>query len=227
MLELEKPDFERLCRNILTGLGMAKASAFSAPGVDLAYRMEIVRESSDKMFRSVESWLCVFQRPHELIDVDHAQAIANAAIAANVRQLLLVVFGSMSLDARDRLRENLAAQGIGMACLADSLTQSLTHDFGNLPESECVGFSQGFSFARLREHARTQFAESPWHDYFQTVSIQPALFLPLQKEQDAVLAEADLVRAMQGGSLLLLGEPGAGKTTSLLAWPETWHRRVL
>lgn len=217
MLELTRPKFERLCRDIMAGLGMAKAKAFSASGVDQSYRVEIVRESSDKMFRSVESWLCVFQRPHELIDVDHVQAISNAAIAANVRQLFLVVFGSMAQDARDRLRETLAAQDIGMACLADSLTQSLAHDFGNLPEFKSLGSNHGFSFAQLREHARTKFAESPWHDYFQTVSIQPARILPLQKEQDAALSEADLVRAMQGGSLLLLGEPGAGKTTSLLA----------
>lgn len=217
MLELTKPEFERLCRNVLAGLGMAKPTAFSAPGLDQSYRVEIVRESSDKIFRTVESWLCVFQRPHELIDVDHVQAISKGAIAANVRQLFLVVFGSMSLDARDRLRETLAPEDIGMACLTDALAQSLAHDFGNLLASKAIGSDHSFSFARLREHARTQFAQSPWHDYFQTVSIQPARILPLQKEQDAALSEADLVRAMQGGSTLLLGEPGAGKTTSLLA----------
>lgn len=217
MLELAKSEFQRLCRKILAGMGMSESKAFSAPGVDQSYRVKIVRESSDKMFRTEENWLCVFQRPHQLIDVDHVQAISNATIAANVRQLFLVVFGSMSLDARDCLRGVLAAQDIGMACLADSLAQSLAHDFGNLPETKGVGSSHAFSFVRLREQARTRFTESPWHDYFQTVSIQPARVLPLQKEQDVALSEADLVRALQGGSLLLLGEPGAGKTTSLLA----------
>lgn len=216
MLDLTKPDFDRLCRDILTGLGMAKAKAISAPGVDSAYRMEIVRESSDKMFRSEESWLCVFQRSQGSIDADPVQAISQAAIASNVRQLFLAVFGSMPLDARDRLREILADQNIGMTCLADSLAFSLARDYGHLPKSDGSGSNHGFSFARLREYARTKFTESPWHGYFQTVSIQPARILPLQKEQDAALSEADLARAMQGGSLLLLGEPGAGKTTSLL-----------
>ena len=86
MLELAKSDFERLCRSILAGFGMAKAKAFTAPGVELAYREKIVRESSDKMFRSEESWLCVFQRAPALIDVDHVKAIADAANAAKVGQ---------------------------------------------------------------------------------------------------------------------------------------------
>jgi tetratricopeptide (TPR) repeat protein len=211
VLELTKPEFERLCRDILAGLGMAKPTAFSAPGVEQSYRVEIVRESSDKMFRTVETWLCVFQTSRESVDLEHVESIAQAAIAANVRQVFLVVFGSMAPSAGDRLRETLAAEEIGLACLTDSLAQCLASDLGNQTSEH------GFSFTRLRKHARTKFAESLWHDYFQTVSIQPARILPLQKEQDAALSEADLVRAIQGGSLLLLGEPGAGKTTSLVA----------
>ena len=89
-------------------------------------------------------------------------------------------------------------------------------EFGTLEGSKNPIAEKEFSFARLREHARTKFAMALWHDYFQTASIQPARILPLQNEKDAALSEADLVRAMQGGSLPLPGEPGAGKTTTLV-----------
>src|SRR5207248_263244 len=46
-------------------------------------------------------------------------------------------------------------------------------------------------------------------------SMQPRL-LPLHPGE-AALSESDLFRVMAGGSCLLLGEPGAGKTTSMLA----------
>jgi len=217
MFEFLGQKTDRLGREILGGLGMAKVKRFRAPGLDEAYRSEIVRESSDKMFRSVENWLCVFQRPRVRIEVENVSAFANAAIAANVRQLFLVIFGSITQDACQRLRDTLAAQDIALVCLAGSLARSLAMDFGKLAKSKNSDGEPHFAFGRLREHARKKFEESPWHKYFQTASIQPARILPLQRERDATLAEADLVRALQGGSVLLLGEPGARKTTSLLA----------
>jgi tetratricopeptide (TPR) repeat protein len=209
---ISKQDFAKLCRDMLAGMGMAKAKRFAAPELDHAYRVEIVRESSDKMFRTDESWFCVFLPPNQAMDPARAQAILNGAIAAHVGHLFLVLYGSTPPDAGNRLRESLRSEDITLAFLSDSLAEALAQDFGNWEEE-----GQIFSFARLREYSRAKFAESPWHGHFQTVGLQPARILPLQKEQDVALAEADLVRALQGGSLLLLGEPGAGKTTSLLA----------
>ncbi len=217
ILKLTNPEFEQLCHNVLAGLGIPKSKPFKAPRVKQSYRADIVRESSDKMFRTVENWLCIFERPHGLIGVEQVDSLAKAAIAANVRQVFVVVFGGISPQAVDRLRETLVPEQIQVACLADSLAQCLASDFGRFPNEQGKTPEQGFSFARLRKHAQARFTESDWYKHFQTISIQPARILPLQNEQDAALAEADLIRALQGGSLLLLGEPGAGKTTSLMA----------
>ncbi len=208
--------FAGLCRDILRGLGMARARDFGAKGIEQAFRMALVRESSDGMFRTDESWLCVFERARKPLEAKQMQPIVQAAIAADVGYLLTVIFGTVTPDAEAELREYLAVENIRVVLLTGSLAEALAVDYGSDKQLRSLSAPGGLSFAQLRKQAQTQVETAPWRKHFQTSSIQPSRLMPLNPEDEA-LAEADLFRALQGGSFLLLGEPGVGKTTSLIA----------
>lgn len=211
------PDaFEPLCCDILRGLGMPDAENFAVKGIPHAFRAKLVRESSDGMFRSDDTQLCLFAQAASPLNEPPLQAIGAAAAAAQAGQVLLVVFGEVSNDAAQDLRATLDKESIPLNLLSGALAETLALDFGSHAALRQHPRPLAFSFARLRLSARQQMAEAPWRKRFQTVPIQPARVVPLHAE-DAALSEADLFRALRGGSFLLLGEPGAGKTTSLLA----------
>lgn len=128
---LTEPEFAKLGRKLLAGLGIRRPRRFEAPGVECAFRVRLVRESTDKMFRTEETWLCVFERPSGAIDIEKARAVADAAIAANVRALFLAPFGPMAFEAEERLRDTLAQQGIEAAILAGPLAECLAPDYGD------------------------------------------------------------------------------------------------
>jgi hypothetical protein len=134
-----------------------------------------------------------------------------------VQHLLAVVFGAVSADAESELRARLGEDGIGVALLTGALAESLAADNGRAAGLPPPG---DFSFARLRHHVRGQVHAAPWWKHFQPLSVQPGRLMALQRDE-AALAEADLFRAATQGSCLLLGEPGAGKTTSLRFFAES------
>ena len=183
---------------------MPSPAEFAAKGIGQAFRVAIERKSRDGMFRTSENWLCCFG------DTLQVKPLVEAAITADVRHLLVVVFGSVTEEAEATLRESLAAEKVRVALLGGELAGALAEDYGG------PGGRSRFSFRRLRQSIQEQVEAAPWRKRFQTASVQPMRVLPLSA-QDAALAEADLLRALDGGSFLLLGEPGAGKTTSLLA----------
>jgi tetratricopeptide (TPR) repeat protein len=214
LARLDNDSFLALCREILAGLGMSAAQEFPAQGVERAFRLALVRESTDKMFRTEEKWLCIFARSRSSLQARRVQPFAQAAIAAGAGYLLLVAFCGVDAEAKDLLRGTLAKEGIRVALLEGALAEALAMDYGRAFRPQAA--PGGFSFSRLREQARNLLAAAPWHKRFQTPSIQPMRLLPLNP-QDAALSEADLFRVLQGDSFLLLGDPGAGKTTSLQA----------
>lgn len=212
----DKAAFTTLCRDLLKGLGMAAAREFPAQNVEQAFRLTLVRESTDKMFRTDEKWLCIFACPRGALAAAQTQPMAHAAIAADVGNLLLVVFGEVAPETETQLREALATEGIRVALLDGALAEALAKDYSRAAAFRSQPAPGGFSFARLRQYAQEQVSAAPWRKHFQTTSIQPMRLLPLNRA-DAALSEADLFRVLQGASFLLLGDPGAGKTTSLLA----------
>jgi hypothetical protein len=123
---------------------MAKAQSFEAPGVACTFRHTIVRESTDKMFRSDETWLCAFVPQEESLTLQQVQIIVDAAVAADVRFLLVVAFGTVSFDVEDQLRRGLGEQDMHVAMLAGPLANCLMKDFGQSQPSAIV--SQTFSF---------------------------------------------------------------------------------
>ncbi len=202
---------------VLRSLGMKNVDKFSANGTEKTFRIKLIRESTDGMFRADDIWLCAFSRTDDQLESIQIQALAQATIAAGVGNLLLIVFGKFTPDAEAELRETLAAEKVQVALLTGSLAETLAVDYGGASEFKSQSTSERFSFASLRQYAQTQVETASWHKHFQTTSLQPMRVLPLHDSEDSVLAEADLFRALQGGSFLLLGEPGAGKTTNLLA----------
>ncbi len=142
-----------------------------------------------------------------------------SVIGADVPWVLVVVCGAVPFDVEEQLREELAAQRIFVALLSESLAELLINDLAEQRTGQQLADLDGLSFQRLRRQARQAVAEAPWRRHFQTASVQPGRVVPLHADaesQDEELAESDLVRVLRDGSFLLLGEPGAGKTTGLL-----------
>ncbi|MCP4702007.1 MAG: tetratricopeptide repeat protein [Gammaproteobacteria bacterium] len=224
MANWNEAKFSRLCADILRGLGMEKAQKFTVKGVKQAYRAKLVRESSDGMFRGDDIQLCLFMRPAtslfgrevKPLEQSHVKTIAQAALAAEASQVLLAVFGEVNNEAATDLRELLDKENIALSLLTGVLTEILALDFSMDKALQAKPRPLDFSFAHVRDAARQQVEEAPWRKRFQTVPLQPARLLPLHEEKDALTAEADMFRALRHGSFLLLGEPGAGKTTALL-----------
>lgn len=208
-------DFMTLCRDILAGQGMARARHLSTVKEVQFFGLTLVRESTDGMFRSEERWLCVFMRARKALSSQQIEPLVRAGMATNVDYLLIVVFGDVAGEAKTLLRERLAEESIHLILLDGLLAQALAVDYGSAEALASLSAPDGFSFARLRQEAMAQVEKAPWRKRFQTASIQPSRVLPLHA-QEVALAEADLPRALQGGSFLLLGAAGAGKTTSLL-----------
>ena len=171
--KLNQSLFRQRCQQILAEWGMPGADAFEARGVECAFRHKIVRESTDGMFRSDETWLCTFVRSASALNAKQARAMIDAAVAADVQFLLSVVFGAAPSDVETQLRRMLDEQGVHLALLTDSLAAGLVEANGK----------DTFSLDVLRRHARTHIEDASWRAYFQTPSLQPGRVLPLGRYQ--------------------------------------------
>ena len=214
--QLNHIDFSTVCWDIARGLGFEpkdfRAERFHA---DVFLRGEFVRESSDGMFRTDESWLCAFFRLDHPLGLEDVKPLVDVVTAARTKCFLGVVFGAIEAKAGDWLRQKLETEGVQVVLFPDTLSETLVCDYSPDRELHRQFTSDGFSFARLRRKARALVDGAPWRVHFQTTHLQPARLLPLHK-RDEVLAEADLNGALLEDSFLLLGEPGIGKTTNLL-----------
>src|SRR5258708_3363935 len=104
--------FFKLSRDILRGLGWKKGRLLPAKEVIEFFRMPLVRESTDGMFRTDEVWLCVFLRATRPLVAADIEPLTAAALLADVGYLLTVVFGEVTPDAEDELRDTLAQEHI-------------------------------------------------------------------------------------------------------------------
>lgn len=217
-MEIEKSDkknFELLCRDILKGLGMSKAVVFPAKGIEQSYRLELTRISSDRMFQTKEAWYCAFIRLNTRMNKNHVVSLVQAAISAHARYFLAVIFGPAQTEAETIVRTRLAKENTDTLWVSGRFALVLAKDYGSHSKLKTLDPKTHFSFSRLRKYMKTLVKTATWRPYFQTSSIQPARVLPLHFK-DKALTEADLFRALHNGSFLLLGDPGIGKTTSLL-----------
>ncbi len=213
LTQVNESSFHSACGQILSGLRLTKAREFPVPGLTEVYQASLVRESSDRMFRTEEKWVCTFLRKPSPLEDHQIGPLIEAATAADAGYLLAVIVGSVTPSAETKLRKTLAMEDIQVVLLTGTLAEILARDYAGI-DLHIDSVSNSFSFKQLREHAETRLADSPWRKHFQTTSVQPMRLLPLNRK-DASGSEADLFHVLQSGSFLLLGDPGAGKTTSL------------
>ncbi|MBX7259396.1 MAG: hypothetical protein K1Y02_23760 [Candidatus Hydrogenedentes bacterium] len=208
---LQPEQFVGLGERIIRGLGISKYARFVAQRIECAWRVEILRKSPEGLFQTNELWVVILARSRGKFTKDIVKAIANAAQAASVENALIVLFQELSPDDGRELRDVLLSSGISPVILQGYLAELFAADVGS---GQKQGSRKGnFSFLRARTSACKALEGTAERETYQTASFQPTRVIPLHG--GATLAEADLFRVVAGGSCLLLGDPGAGKTTSL------------
>ncbi|MCP4687424.1 MAG: tetratricopeptide repeat protein, partial [Desulfobacterales bacterium] len=216
LTEWTETEFYALCRDILAGMGMAKAEFFPTGGEEKAFRLTVQRESPDGIFRVAEDWLCIFARSNRALDPEGIDAARQAAVAADAGHLLLVLFDSAPPDAETRLFERLAEEDVRVVFLSGALAEALAIDYSVAREISAPAGRGRFSFARLRKESRAILEAAPWWEHHLTITVRGMGPTPLPGE-DGSMVEFGLHPALRDGSFLLLGGPGAGKTAGLAA----------
>jgi tetratricopeptide (TPR) repeat protein len=214
--KLQPAEFVEMSRQILRGLGVSKMEPLDNLSPAAGFRVPITRKSTDEMYETIENWVCIFIPPKNAL-AKQTRHLANQAREGTADRFFLVAFGGMAVEAREELHAMLAVQKVQLTCLTGALAERLAHDFGTVPGQESVPAAAGFSFRRLRVQTREKVDLAPWQKHLQTLTVLPVQVIRLDVDPKNALNDADLVGAAKGGSLLLLGAPGAGKTTSLLA----------
>lgn len=209
---LSSEEFVQVCKKIVLGLGFTSAQDFSMPDVQGTFFKErLIRESTDKMFRLEETWLLIFMHPG--IQINNLEIFSKNAQSSDIQNILTVIFGEIRQEDAERYHVASQKANIRSVLISNVFTESLLSDF--VFDALQLIKNQRFSFARLRKHLQKQISEASWHALFQTLKALPVRVSSINFSE-SVLDEADLFRAMyKTGSFLLLGDPGAGKTTSL------------
>jgi len=205
--------FEKMCRNVLIGLGFKRARNYDTTESTITFRVTLRRESADRMFRTEENWLIVFGRTHGMKQALDG-AIAKTAQKAGIEFLLVVVFDDIAPTIVDTFFQQAVSAKISPILLTGDLAVCLARDYA--PGQFTKLPIPSFSFENVRKSMREQSETAPWHDRFQALKALPTRVTP--GTAASVLQEADVFRATsKTHSYLLLGNPGAGKTTSLIA----------
>jgi len=207
-------EFEYLCKAIARGLGFNATKDFPLDELDYAFLDTITRESTDKLFRSEESWVIGFIRKD--IDQLSLQKLSNKIGSAGIENFFFVVFGDFPEKHQDFIHGELQKLKINSAVFFGDLSNILISDYGK--ELLKTEFKVSVSIRALREFAINQAKDATWRTQFQTLS---AIAAPTKITSVQGGDEADLFRAIsKTGSFLLLGDPGGGKTTSLKVMAE-------
>jgi tetratricopeptide (TPR) repeat protein len=215
--KMSEEKFRDICWEVVKGLGFTAPKSFDAPGVQVAIQATIVRMSTDEMFRTKEPWLITFARTSNYLSRRSLDAILDAAASVGTENLLTIVWGKIDQKNREDYHALAKSGETRSILLADFLAVDLTCDY--VPEFCSSVKKRYFSFRRLRQSIIEQSQAASWRSHFKSLTALPARIKPGQAE--SILEEADLFRALdRTNSFLLLGDPGAGKTTSLLMLAE-------
>ncbi len=214
---LETNSFIKVGQDILIGMGFKQAKMLFYQDNIVVFKDTIIRESSDGMFRAEETWLVAFVRiqpkaSNAVSGWNDLSFILQTAQKPKVENLLTVFFDKLSLEDLTQYHQTAKRAKIKSAIISDIFATDLVLDYSY----STVGTVEDprFSFAQLRERMKRQANDATWRTQFQSLTALPTRVKPQQS--DSILEEADLIRAaFKTHFFLLLGEPGAGKTTSL------------
>ena len=221
------PRFKQVCQQIVNGLGFVHTSEVPLLEIPVVFAETIERRSTDGMFRTKESWLLAFIRSsaQPLVLVKGLEGAVQAAEITEARNVLVIVFGSVDLKYAEKYHADAKRIGLGSVLLTDSFAQTLLQDYA---ADEAGSIRSGsFSFAKLRQRMKQQAQDAAWRGQFLSLAALPISAskvyrkeaereLKETKSHQDVLDEADLFGAIyKSSSFLLLGDPGAGKTTCL------------
>ena len=212
ILRLPDKDFKQLCKKIAAGMGFLMAKVYTAPGLPSLFRETLVRESTDKMFRTEESWMIVFLNSPSRDSLKLFPRLVKAAEGAGDQHLFTAAFFEVDEETREIYHAAARNLEIRSILVSGEFALDLACDY----EEDLNQMVQGnrFSFARVRAEMKQMAGKADWRSQFQSLTTLPTRVSPGREEAD--LDEADLSRAaFKTPSFLLLGEPGAGKTTSL------------
>ena len=226
-IEAMSPDrFKQLCQKIVVGLGFAHAREFSLSEIPVAFQETIERTSTDGMFRTKESWLLAFARLGTQPIVSALEVIVQTAQATRMQNVLVVAFGNIDSGVVEKYHAYARNAGLRSALLTANFAKILAQDYAQhmfKPTEKST-----FSFAELRGRMKQQAQEATWRKQFVSVTALPIRVNKIRRkdlgektkettESDQnILDEADLFGAIhKTQSFLLLGDPGAGKTTCL------------
>lgn len=220
------PDhFKRVCKKIMAGLGFVQFNAASVQDMPVAFLETIERKSTDGMFCTEESWLIVFTRSRAQSIAKGLEATVLGAQVFSAQNIMVVVFGKIEREIIEKYHNQARSAGIRSAFLHDQLACILLQDYA--PEEITATAETPFSFAALRGRMRLQAQEAAWRKEFLTLTTLPIHVNKVQRKAGEnptgkiakttdILRETDLFGAIyKSQSFLLLGDPGAGKTTCL------------
>jgi tetratricopeptide (TPR) repeat protein len=212
--------FDKFCKAAWAELGFSGTAPplpFATEGLSECRRATIGRQAEAATFRWEERWVLVGLAPLEPLDAARIQAVRNAVAAMRATDVLLVSQAPIEEPAHEALHKALAEDGAALAVIAGSHSRILIQDAASEDSKAAT-----FSFRRLRRSALREVETAAWSGMYQpeTLSLaQRDAYLPQTVKAlhpDADRRDADLVTAVAGGSCLLLGPPGAGKTTALM-----------
>ena len=197
--------FTETCAAIRKMLGFVDAKQLHVPGLSVCHSASVVRNIPGGASPTVEAWLCVFLTEPSGLTIDPWEATLRAARTANARYVLVVVFGYVPQTVDTSLRSKLNDIGADLLLFYGDLAETLAKDVARV--------TPGFSFKRLRARALEDAQKAGWYDRY-----QPLTLLPGRRggqASDPRGDDVDIIQAMKGGSFLLLGGPGSGKTEAL------------
>lgn len=212
---LSNDNFAQLCQKIALGLGFSESDRKPSNVAQVILARKSVHQSAQGD-SSEETWAIVFIRPNTQPSriANIQQGLSRIAQIWNgcFDHWLLVFFSSIASHEIESWHNDPSFANIHSVLLTDLFAADLAWDYGK----ELLGSFQNtrFSFVRRREEITKQVKDIGLPTDFPFLKTIPTQVRPVQA--DSPSAGIDILSALhQNHSLLLLGSPGSGKTTSL------------
>ena len=166
---LSREEFDRVCKDILIGLGFSKGRNYSSRGLEISFTDTLIRESTDKMFRTEETWLIFFGRWRDSFDRENVienyiSLILQEAQKVKVENLLTIFFGEIPAEIISEYHNTAKRSKIKSVIISDIFSADLVNDYS----AETLGTIKNprLSFKKLRQRMEQQSKEATWRTQF-------------------------------------------------------------